>query len=85
LVILKSALKGRDKIKTVPALKKRVDVLLKILADNPYQTPLSNEKLVGDLNGLYSRRINRQHRIVYIVFEREMKVMLVSMWSHCDE
>ncbi|MCL2882499.1 MAG: Txe/YoeB family addiction module toxin [Coriobacteriia bacterium] len=82
LVILKPALKDKDKIKEKPALKKRVDALLDIVSENPYQNPPAYEKLAGNLQGLYSRRINRQHRLVYRVLEEEKVVMIISMWSH---
>jgi Txe/YoeB family toxin of toxin-antitoxin system len=85
VVILKSALKDKEKIKEKPALKSRVDSLLEILRENPYQNPPSNEKLRGDFRGLYSRRINNQHRLIYKVLEKEKTVMIVSMWTHYGE
>lgn len=59
-------------------------VLLRLLANNPYQTPPSYEKLVGDLSGAYSRRINGQHRLVYQVLENEKMVKVLRMWSHYE-
>ena len=53
-----------------------------ILAENPFQVPPPYEKLVGDLAGLYSRRINIQHRLVYQVYEVEKVVKVVRMWTH---
>ena len=65
-------------------LKPQAGRLLAILATNPYQTPPPYEKLVGDLAGAYSRRINIQHRLVYQVLEREQIVKVVRMWSHYE-
>ncbi|HHV15778.1 MAG TPA: Txe/YoeB family addiction module toxin [Gelria sp.] len=84
IVILKSAEKDKEKIKSIPDLKTRTDKLLEILKTNPYQNPPPYEKLVGDFKGLYSRRINRQHRLVYRVIEKEKTVIIVSMWSHYE-
>ena len=79
IVILKSAEKDKEKIKSIPALKTKTDKLLAILKTNPYQNPPPYEKLVGDFKGLYSRRINRQHRLVYRVIEEEKTVIIGSM------
>ena len=51
---------------------------------NPFQNPPSYEKLVGDLSGLYSRRINAQHRLVYEVVEEAQTIKILSMWSHYE-
>ena len=59
--------------------------LIEVIRNNPYQTPPSYEKLVGDLFGMYSRRINRQHRIVYQVFEDEKIVKIIRMWTHYEK
>lgn len=80
----KPAQKDKAKIAEVPALKKNVENLLSILRKNPYQNPPPYEKLKGDMNELYSRRINIQHRLVYKVFEDEKVVMIVSMWTHYE-
>ena len=64
--------------------KERVKKLLNLIATNPFQTPPSYEKLVGDLNGYYSRRINRQHRIVYRVLENEKEIHIIRMWTHYE-
>lgn len=58
--------------------------LINILKINPYQTPPPYEKLVGNLNGYYSRRINIQHRLVYTVHESEKIVAVRSLWSHYE-
>ena len=63
-------------------LKQKVEVLLSILQKNPFQTPPPYEKLVGDLEGAYSRRINLQHRLVYQVFKQSKIVKVIRMWTH---
>ncbi|MBM4207110.1 MAG: Txe/YoeB family addiction module toxin [Gammaproteobacteria bacterium] len=64
--------------------KEKAKELLEVLKDNPYQTPPPYEKLVGDLSGAYSRRINIQHRLVYQVLETEKAVKILRMWTHYD-
>ncbi len=59
--------------------------LIKIIQSNPFQTPPSYEKLVGNLSGAYSRRINIKHRLVYQVIEETKKVRVLRMWSHYGE
>ena len=65
-------------------LKPKAEKLLAILENNPYQTPPPFEKLVGNLLGAYSRRINIQHRLVYQIIEAEHVVKIIRMWSHYD-
>lgn len=65
-------------------LKAKAKELLEIIAENPYQNPPPYEKLVGDLAGAYSRRINIQHRLVYQVLETEKVVKVLRMWSHYE-
>lgn len=65
-------------------LKPQAQKLLDILKKNPYQNPPSYEKLVGDLAGAYSRRINIQHRLVYQVLEDIHTVKVIRMWSHYE-
>ena len=65
-------------------LKPQAQKLLDILKQNPYQNPPSYEKLVGDLSGAYSRRINIQHRLVYQVLEDIQTVKVIRMWSHYE-
>lgn len=84
IVILKSAQKDKEKVKQYPALKRNVENLIDLLRENPYQNPPPYESLVGDMKGLYSRRINRQHRLVYRVLEEESTIIIVSMWSHYE-
>ena len=83
VVITKNALKDVEKLKAAN-LSAKAKALTEILKENPYQTPPSYEKLIGDLEGLYSRRINIKHRLVYEVLEQEKTVKIVSMWSHYD-
>jgi toxin YoeB len=63
-------------------LRPKAERLLTILAQNPYQSPPPFEKLVGDLAGAYSRRINIQHRIVYEVLDQARTVKVIRMWTH---
>ena len=65
-------------------LKSQTQKLLEVLAKNPFQTPPPYEKLVGDLGGAYSRRINIQHRLVYQVYEAEHAVKVLRMWTHYE-
>ncbi len=65
-------------------LKSKTQALLVILSDDPFQNPPSYEKLVGDLAGAYSRRINIQHRLVYEVFPKEHVVRVLRMWTHYE-
>ena len=65
-------------------LKTKAEELLGILAENPYQNPPPYEKLVGDLSGAISRRINIQHRLVYQVYEEERIVKVLRLWTHYE-
>ena len=65
-------------------LRPKAEKLLDILRENPYQTPPPFEKLLGDLSGAYSRRINIQHRLVYQVFAEEKVVKVIRMWTHYE-
>lgn len=65
-------------------LKPQAQKLLNILKENPHQNPPPYEKLVGDLAGAYSRRINIQHRLVYQVLEDIQTVKVIRMWSHYE-
>ncbi len=65
-------------------LKPKAQQLLEVLADDPYATPPRYEKLVGDLSGYYSRRINIQHRLVYEVLPDERVVHILRMWTHYE-
>lgn len=65
-------------------LKAKTQLLLQVLADNPFQNPPAYEKLVGDLAGAYSRRINIQHRLVYQVLQEDHTVKVLRMWTHYE-
>jgi Txe/YoeB family toxin of toxin-antitoxin system len=65
-------------------LRERAQALLEILADDPFRSPPPFEKLVGDLAGAYSLRINIQHRLVYQVLPEERIVKILRMWSHYE-
>jgi len=79
----KNAEKDKPKLKAAD-LEKKAKSLLTLLSENPFQTPPSYEKLVGDLNGYYSRRINIQYRLVYCVDTQKHIVIVHSMWSHYE-
>ena len=83
IVFSTHAQKDAKKI-TAAGLKSKAEALLSVLADNPYQTPPPYEKLVGDLTGCISRRINIQHRLVYQVIEESRTIKVVRMWSHYE-
>jgi toxin YoeB len=84
IAILKQAEKDKEKIKQFPALKANVEKLLSIMQENPFQNPPPYEMLIRDLKGLYSRRISRQHRLVYKVIEEEKTIIIISMWSRYE-
>ncbi len=65
-------------------LKAKAQSLIKVLTEDPFATPPRYERLVGDLAGMYSRRINIQHRLVYEVFEEERTVRVLCMWTHYE-
>jgi Txe/YoeB family toxin of toxin-antitoxin system len=65
-------------------LRDRAEQLLAVLREDPYQNPPQFEKLIGDLAGAYSRRINIQHRLVYQVFDKERAVKVIRMWTHYE-
>ena len=65
-------------------LKPQAQRLLQVLAESPFQNPPPYEKLVGDLEGAFSRRINIQHRLVYQVYEAEKTVKVIRMWTHYE-
>lgn len=83
LAYSKQAQKDARKVKAA-GLKPRVEELLAILQSNPFQNPPSFEKLVGDLAGAYSRRINIHNRLVYEVFVEERVVRVLRMWTHYE-
>jgi Txe/YoeB family toxin of toxin-antitoxin system len=83
LVYTSQARKDAKKLASA-GLKSKAERLLVILAENPYQTPPRFEKLVGDLAGACSRRINIQHRLVYQVLDAIKTVKIVRMWTHYE-
>lgn len=83
VVYAKQALKDAKKLAD-SGLKQKAQELLAVLADDPFRNPPPFEKLVGDLAGAYSRRINILHRIVYEVFSQERTVRVLRMWTHYE-
>lgn len=83
LVFAKHALKDAKKLSS-SGLREKAQDLLDLLAIDPFQNPPPYEKLVGDLVGAYSRRINIQHRLVYEVFKQERIVRVLRMWTHYE-
>ena len=83
LVYAKQALKDAKKLKAA-GLRPKAEELLELLKKNPLQSPPSFEKLVGDLAGAYSRRINIHNRLVYEVFAKEKVVRVLRMWTHYE-
>lgn len=83
IVYAKQALKDAKKLKAA-GLKAKAEELLGILKADPFQSPPSFEKLVGDLAGAYSRRINIHNRLVYEVFPKKRIVRVLRMWTHYE-
>ena len=83
LVYTKQANKDAKKISSA-GYREKVQELLDVIAVNPYQNPPPYEKLMGDLNGAVSRRINIQHRLVYQVLEKQKMVKILRMWTHYE-
>ncbi|MGK7944945.1 MAG: Txe/YoeB family addiction module toxin [Microcystaceae cyanobacterium] len=83
LIYTKQAQKDAKKLAN-SNLKNKTQHLLDILKENPYQNPPSYEKLTGDLIGAYSRRINKQHRLVYEIIEDKRIVKIIRMWTHYE-
>lgn len=83
IVFTAQAQKDAKKI-AAAGLKPKVEKLLAIMRDNPFATPPSYEKLVGDLKGAYSRRINIQHRLIYQCYEQDKIVKVIRMWTHYE-
>ena len=83
IVYAKMASKDVPKLKAAH-LPEKAKMLIDLLRENPFQNPPPYEKLVGDLNGAYSRRINVQHRLVYQVYEEEQTVKILSLWTHYE-
>ena len=83
LVFTKQAQKDAKKL-SASGLRDKAEILLKILCENPYQKNPPFEKLVGDLSGAYSRRINIQHRLVYQVLADMKTIKVIRMWTHYE-
>ncbi len=83
IVYTKQAQKDAMKIASANLKEKTID-LIEILRKNPYQSPPPYEKLVGDLSGAYSRRINIQQRLVYQIIEKGKIVKIIRMWTHYE-
>jgi Txe/YoeB family toxin of toxin-antitoxin system len=81
VVFTKQAQKDAKKL-SASGLRAKAETIIKILRDNPYQVPPPYEKLVGDLTGAYSRRINIQHRLVYQIIDDEKIIKIIRMWTH---
>lgn len=80
----KSAEKDKVKLKN-SGLEKNTKVILNLMMEDPFCYPPSYEKLTGDLTGLYSRRINRQHRIVYEIDKENNEIYIIRMWTNYDK
>ena len=83
VVFTKQAQKDAKKL-VAAGLKPKAQKLIEIIQKNPFQNPPRYEKLVGDLSGAYSRRINIQHRLVYQVLENEHTIKVLRMWTHYE-
>jgi toxin YoeB len=83
IIYTKQAQKDARKI-AAAGLKGKTERLLRILSENPYHTPPPYEKLIGDLCGAYSRRINIQHRLVYQILREIRTVKVIRMWTHYE-
>jgi toxin YoeB len=83
VVFTKQAQKDAKK-SAAAGLRSKVEKLLDILRENPYETPPAFEKLLGDLSGAYSRRINIKHRLVYQILDDEKVVKVIRMWTHYE-
>jgi toxin YoeB len=83
VVFTKQAQKDAKKLSSA-GLRPKAETLIEILREKPYQTPPSFEKLLGDLSGAFSRRINIQHRLVYQILDEEKAVKVIRMWTHYE-
>ena len=83
VVFTKQARKDAKKL-SAAGLRSKAETLLEILQKNPYQTHPPYEKLIGDLKGAFSRRINIQHRLVYQILDDEKAVKVIRMWTHYE-
>jgi len=81
VVFTKQAQKDAKKL-SAAGLRPKAEQLIEILRENPFKTPPPFEKLLGDLSGVFTRRINIQHRLVYQVLDGEKIVKVIRMWTH---
>ena len=84
IVFTKQAQKDAKKLASA-GLKLKAQILLDVIREDPFQNPPPYEKLIGDLAGAYSRRINIQHRLVYQVYQQERIVKVLRLWTHSVE
>jgi Txe/YoeB family toxin of toxin-antitoxin system len=84
IVFTKDAEKDFNKVKNVKAILSKLQTLLSIIENNPFQNPPPCEKLSGNLDGAYSRRLNIQHRLIYEVIEDEKVVKVLRCWTHYE-
>lgn len=80
----KQAEKDKKKLKNI-GLDKNCKTILSLMENDPFCYPPSYEKLCGELSGLYERRINRQHRLVYEILEENKEIHIIRMWTHYDK
>jgi toxin YoeB len=83
VVYTKQAQKDAKKL-SAAGLRSAAEQLIKIIMDNPWQNPPPVKKLVGDLSGAFSRRINIQHRLVYEIIKEKMTVKIIRLWTHYE-
>lgn len=83
VVFTKQAQKDAKRLNSA-GLRSKADTLIEILKDDPYKNPPPFEKLIGDLSGAYSRRINIRHRLVYQILDQERVVKIIRMWTHYE-
>ena len=84
VLLHKQVVKSAEKIRQA-GLEPKVKELIQLLRENPYRVPPPYEKLIGDLSGMYSRRINRKHRMVYTTDDENRIVRVLSVWTHYEE
>lgn len=84
IVFRKKAIKDISKLKQI-GLEGKAKKLIEIINNNPFQNPPPYEKLVGDLQGAYSRRINIMHRLIYQVIEEERTIKIIRLWTHYEK
>lgn len=84
IIYTKTAIKDIPNLKSAH-LDKNTKALIDIIRENPFKIPPPYEKLVGDLQGLYSRRINVKHRLVYEILEDDKIVKIISLWTHYEK